>query len=257
MIFLDSILTKEEKESITEIYWACRFGKNLTFLLDNNPSYPNLKIQHTISDKIGKETMKQFEPNSLDFWHFRPDHRANFLAALQLFEIENENLWVVDSMAMFNDSSRLYQGCSFIENSIKIDDDFILFHYPTSTRPRNDIASISNSDWHFVNQLSLIQKMKIIVVSDCDIKAPLDNYELLINPDINYIVNLSASCNYFAGCDSFIAHLACKTLDKEKLFIKSHDQNIKNKILTSLHGRHFYPHSAEDVAYFYRPYIGY
>ena len=26
LFFLDSILTTEEKESITEIYWACRFG---------------------------------------------------------------------------------------------------------------------------------------------------------------------------------------------------------------------------------------
>ena len=50
LFFLDSILTKEEKESITEIYWACRFGCVMKDLLENNPAYPNLKEQYLIDD---------------------------------------------------------------------------------------------------------------------------------------------------------------------------------------------------------------
>ena len=34
LFFLDSILTTEEKESITEIYWACRFGYVLKELME-------------------------------------------------------------------------------------------------------------------------------------------------------------------------------------------------------------------------------
>ena len=57
LFFLDSIITKEEKESISEIYWACRFGKVVAPLMENNPSYPNLIAQHTIDDEIGKQLM--------------------------------------------------------------------------------------------------------------------------------------------------------------------------------------------------------
>ena len=57
LFFLDSILTKEEKESISEIYWACRFGKVVAPLMENNPSYPNLIFQHTIDDEIDRRLL--------------------------------------------------------------------------------------------------------------------------------------------------------------------------------------------------------
>ena len=57
LFFLDSILTTEEKESITEIYWACRFGYVLKELMENNPSYPNLTAQYTIDDEKGKAAL--------------------------------------------------------------------------------------------------------------------------------------------------------------------------------------------------------
>lgn len=55
MCFLDSILTKKEKESISEIYWACRFGYVIKELLESNPDYPNLTSHHTIDDETGKK----------------------------------------------------------------------------------------------------------------------------------------------------------------------------------------------------------
>lgn len=149
-------------------------------------------------------------------------------------------------------------GSSFIKNAKPVEiSDYILFHYPTSTRPRSDIASISREDWEFVEQLSHEKKLKVVVVSDCDIDIPLSNYEHLINPSITYIVDLVASCDYYAGCDSFCAHLASKVLPKENLFIKSHESNIANKLLTTTFARAFLPHPAEDVVTFYKTYIGY
>ena len=41
LFFIDSILTKEEKESISEIYWACTFGKVVEPLMKDNQSYHN------------------------------------------------------------------------------------------------------------------------------------------------------------------------------------------------------------------------
>ena len=107
LFFLDSILTKEEKESISEIYWACRFGYVMEKLMKNNPSYPNLKAQHTIKDDVGKKAMATLDPIAIDFWHFRPDFHPNFETGLKLFDIEDEwnkqNLQTIDAPSMFLD----------------------------------------------------------------------------------------------------------------------------------------------------------
>ena len=78
LFFLDSILTSEEKESISELYWACRFGYIMQRLMENNPSYPNLKAQNTIADEVGKDAMASLDPIAIPFWHFRPDFQRNF-----------------------------------------------------------------------------------------------------------------------------------------------------------------------------------
>ena len=88
--FLDSILTKEEKESITEIYWACRFGYVLKELMENNPSYPNLTAQYTIDDEKGKAAMRSLDPVAVPFWHFRPDFHPNFEVGLDLFGLKDD-----------------------------------------------------------------------------------------------------------------------------------------------------------------------
>lgn len=258
MVFLDSILTLEEKSSITEIYWACRFGKNLVPLFEDNPDYPNLFKQHTIDDEIGKSEMAKIQPIAVPFWHFRPDYEPNFSVGLRLFGLNRDEVQAIDVTGCFMDETRGFSGSSLIKNANPLElENYILFHYPTSTRPRSDIATISNDDWMFIEKLSLEKKMKVLVISDHEINPPLSNFELLVNPDIKYIVDLVASCNYFAGCDSFCAHLASKVLPKENLFIKSHEQNIKNKLLTTTFARAFLPHPPEDVAQFYKTYIGY
>ena len=258
MVFLDSILTLEEKASMSEIYWACRFGTCIAPLMQNNPDYPNLTAQYVLDDEIGKQAMATLDPVAIPFWHFRPDFHRNYQVGLQLFGLNENEVQSVDAAGCFTDTSRGYVGSSFIKNAKPVDvDNYILFHYPTSTRPRSDIASISSDDWKFVDQLSQEKKLKVIVVSDCELDIPLTNYEHLINPDIKYLVDLVSSCNYYAGCDSFCAHLASCLLYTSKLFIKSHESNIRDKLLTTTFARAFLPHSPEDVAQFYKTYIGY
>lgn len=258
MVFLDSILTLEEKATITEIYWACRFGKCISPLMEGNSDYPNLVAQYVIDDEIGKQAMASLDPVAIPFWHFRPDFPRNYEVGLSLFGLNPNEVQAVDAAGCFVDTTRGFVGSSFIKNAKPVEmSEYILFHYPTSTRPRSDIATILREDWEFVEQLSQEKKLKVIVVSDCDIDIPLSNYEHLINPSITYIVDLVASCDYYAGCDSFCAHLASKVLPKENLFIKSHELNITNKLLTTTFARAFLPHSPEDVATFYKTYIGY
>ena len=51
-------------------------------LMNNNPSYPNLKTQHIIQDDVGKKAMETLDPIAINFWHFRPDFHPNFETGL-------------------------------------------------------------------------------------------------------------------------------------------------------------------------------
>ena len=254
MVFLDAILTAEEKATITELYWGCRFGHVLVPLLENNPDYPNLRSQYTLEEEVGRAAMENLEPGAADFWHFRPDFPRNYQVGLELFGLNGEEVQAIDAVGCFEDTTRPYVKSSFIKNANPVDmDNYILFHYPTSTRPRSDIASITMEDWEFVEELSKENNAEVMVVSDSEIDVPLTNHQLLVKPSIQYIVDLAASCDYYAGCDSFGAHLAAKVLPKDKLFIKlSPNFTGWNDWLL----RAFLPHPPEDVKQFYRPHIG-
>ena len=257
LFFLDSILTKDEKESISEIYWACRFGYVMKDLMENNPSYPNLTAQHTIDEKIGREAMATLDPVAIPFWHFRPDFQPNFQVGLKLFGIENEwnaqNLQTVDAVSMFQDPERPFQESSFVKHAKKVDEDYIVFHYPTSTRPRSDIAQITDDDVKFVNGLSQETGYPVYIISDHEVDLAIDNQKLLVNIPITDVKDYVVGCKYYAGCDSFCSILAAKALPKENLFIKTSPNftGWNNWLF-----RAFLPHSPEEVQQFYKPYIG-
>jgi len=101
MIFLDGILTSEEKETISEVYWACRFGHVLVPLLENNPDYPNLKAQHTIEEEVGRKAMESLDPVAVPFWHFRPDFPRNYQVGLELFGLKSEDVQAIDTVGCF------------------------------------------------------------------------------------------------------------------------------------------------------------
>ena len=225
--------------------------------MENNPSYPNLKAQYTIADEVGKEAMSSLDPIAVPFWHFRPDFQRNFEVGLKLFDIEeewdNQSLQTIDAPSMFFDDTRPFTESSFVKHRKKIDKDYILVHYPTSTRPRQDIAVITDEDIKFVNDLSKETGYKVIVISDHEVNPVLDNMEILINPDIVEVKDWAANCNYYAGCDSFCSILASKHLPKENIFIKlSPNFTGWNNWLY----RAFLPHSPEEVQQFYKSYIG-
>ena len=257
LFFIDSILTKEEKESISEIYWACRFGKVVEPLMKDNPSYPNLKAQYFIDDEVGKQAMVGLDPVAVPFWHFRPDFPRNFEVGLKLFGLvddrNNQNLQTEDDFSMFFDDDRPFTESSFIKHSNKIDEDYIVFHYPTSTRPRSDIAKITDDDVKFLNDLSKETGYPVKIIADHNVDLAIDNQVLLVNPSITDVRDIVANCNYCAGCDSFCTILASKHLPKENIFIKLSPN------FTGWNGwlhRAFLPHSPEEVHQFYKSYIG-
>lgn len=270
MMCLDSLLVQEERDSITEIYWACRFGKVLAPLMQNNPGYPNLKQQYFIDDEVGKNAMIQLDPVAVPFWHFRPDFARNFQIGLSLFGLNANEVQAIDVAGTFAEvcdavkkgvpRDKLFYQSTFIKHAkLPPYQNYILFHYPTSTRPKQDISQINESDWKFVEELSQKTNMKVVVVSDHEINVPLSNFDLLINPDIQLVVDLVAYCEYYAGCDSFCSILAAKRLSKERLYVKTHDANITSNLLGGNCGfmySYFNPHLPQDIAYFYKPYLG-
>lgn len=270
MMCLDSLLVEEERESITEIYWACRFGKVLSPLIDRNPAYPNIKKHYFIDDERGQNAMQHLDPIAAPFWHFRPDFPRNFQIGLSLFGLNENEVQAIDVAGTFSEicqgvkngvpKEKLFYESTFLKYAEQTSyKDYILFHYPTSTRPRQDISQITDSDWQFVESLSQEKQMKVIVISDHTIDVPLSNFELLVNPDICLVVDLVKGCSVYAGCDSFCAILASKILPKESLYVKTHDQNITSNLLGGNCGFmycYFNPHPPEDIAYFYKSYLG-
>jgi hypothetical protein len=270
MMCLDSLLVQEERDSITEIYWACRFGNVIAPLMENNPAYPNLTKQYFIEDQVGQTAMSQLDPVAIPFWHFRPDFSRNFQVGLSLFGLNPEDVQAIDVAGTFAEvcdgvkrgvsKDQLFYESTFIKYASPPPyKNYILFHYPTSTRPKQDICQITDDDWNFVENLSQETGMKVCVISDNEIDVPLSNFELLVKPDIKFIVDLVAHCEYYTGCDSFCSILASKRLPKEKLYVKTHDLNITNNLLSGNCGfmySYFNPHSPKDIAYFYKSYLG-
>ena len=264
MMAVDALLTQEEKSRITEIYWGCRFGKHLVPLMENNPSYPNLRLQHVISDQVGMEAMKQVDGGAVNFWHFRPDFSRNYQIGLSLFDLRVTDVEPINIAGIFQDANRTFTSSSFLDNATPYSHGgymprpYSVVHLPTSTRPRGDIAQIDDGDWDFIGRNDALNLKYIISDHEPD-DIPLDweDYELLINPDLSHVINLIKGCQNYYGCDSFCAILASKRLPKENLFVKSHKPNIQSDILTNVwQQRYFQPHSPRDIAYFYKPYIG-
>ena len=267
MMCLDSILTPDERKNISEIFWATHAGKYLVPLFEENLHYPNLVSQHTISDEEGRLAMQNLDATAINFWHFRPDFPRSFEAGLRLFGVSRQEVNPINILTLFTDSSRTYQGSSFLENAsmedlddidISLEDkNYILFHYPTSTRPRGDIATIDNLDWDFVESLSCKFQMKVVVITDTSLVLPLSNCEVLKMPPITVIPALTKYAAYYAGCDSFVSILASKVLPPQNLFIKSSDRNIQHTVLRNKWlQRFFLPHDPLTISKFYKNYLG-
>ena len=262
-ICLDSLLTKEEKSKFSEVYWGCRFGHIISSLLENNPDYPNVKTHHFITDADGLRV------DGRPYWHFRPDYAESFSTAANLFGVNTNHFeFVIDAAAIFQDPTRLYQESSAAKYLIPPEEfwkkydvkqgEYILVHYPTSTRPRSDISSIEIEDWMFIEEFRKKTNLKIIIVTDTILNYDIKNCLVLTNAPFIDIITLGKYCKYYAGCDSFLSILACKYLKKENLFIKTHDKNIKTTLINHTWLKHFFlPHPLESIQEFYKPYIGY
>lgn len=266
---IDSLLTQEERNNISELAFACKFGPKLASLFKSNPFYPNLTSFRFISIEDGEREMRKLDPTAVPFFHFRCDanFQYNFQIGKKLLKLDGEELNIIDAAALFQ-SNREFNNSSFINNAKHADvewneldikpGEYILFHYPTSTRPRSDIASINEQDWAFVNKLSQETGNKVVVVTDTPITPPLNNYIILQNYPIKSLVALAAYANFYAGCDSWLAILCSKVLPVNKLFVKSHKPNIQTDILTNTwQQKYFLPKTPQEIAQFYKSYIGY
>jgi hypothetical protein len=264
MMCVDSILSQQERDNISEIYWACRFGKDIIPLFENNPGYPNIKNHHIISDQVGMSEMQKLESHAGSFWHFRPDFNLNFIVGKSLFN-NIENIATIDAANLIG-STRPYNNSTFLD-AAKLEDipwdiynisphGYILVHYPTSTRPRGDIASLDDKDWSFIKNKAVETGLKIVIITDTHINTEIDAL-ILFKPPIKTIVALVKYCLYYMGCDSFCSILATKVVDKSNISIKSHNPDIQNHVLNSAWlQRNFLPLSPQEISQIYKNFIG-
>lgn len=267
MVRLDGCLTQEERNNISEIYWGCRFGKCLEPLMTNNKFYPNLKNQYFISDEVGRREMANLDGVAVDFWHFRPDFHHNYNVGLSLFGLKREEVNPIDAASIFRDAQRKFIHSSFLDIAEESEVDwqsidtkqheYILVHYPTSTRPRSDIAQLDNNDWNFIINLSKERNLKIVVVTDTEINTEIPEAIVLKTPSIKTVVALAKYAGAYAGCDSFLSILSCKVLEPNNLFVKSHNRNVQQAVYhdTILAG-YYSPYSPDVISRFYKPYVG-
>ncbi|NBW57613.1 hypothetical protein EBR43_07495 [bacterium] len=264
LICFDSFLTQAERNSISEIYWGCRFGKLMAPLLEENFFYPNLKKQYFIDDEVGKKHWIQqgHEPSHWTFWHFRSDIPQDYKLALELFNIKEDEVQDFTPINLYNDTNRRYNGSSFLYNACKEDINwselettpgkYILVHYPTSTRPRNDISKIFDDDWSLLEKTSKEKNLNILVITDTAIDLPFKNFKILHMPSLKTIVALAKYAGYYFGCDSFVSILCSRILAHNRLNIKSPRQNIKESLPThTWNHKYFAPHKPEIIQKFY------
>lgn len=266
MMCFDTLMTQSERESITEIYWGCRFGKDIAPIIDHNIFY-KIRKHHFIEDKIGADNMKKtykYNPTKDLFWHYRPDIEPDYTIGKELLKINSNNIYPIDAVKMVLDTNRTYQGSSFLMSANPYDIkwshidikpfNYILMHYPTSTRPRTDIATIDDEDWNFINKLSNKTGLKVAIISDIPIQPPLNNYLILNKISMIEIIAFSKYADYYVGCDSFCAILSSKVLPPHKLFIKTHDQKIHERLPTyTWIKKYFLPHHYTAIQQFYTP----
>jgi len=263
---LDCFLTQDERNSITEIYWGSRFGKDIAPLIEKNFYYPNVKVQNFIDDETGKKYWKELkpdEPHNWTFWHFRSDIPEHFQKALSHYNLKIGDVQDFTPISFFNDTQRNYTGSSFINNASITDFDFnkfkiipgkyMLVHFPTSSRPRNDIATITQNDWAFIENTSKEKNLPVVVITDTEIEFLKEkNFIVLFKPEMKSIISLIKYAGYYFGCDSFVAILCSKILASNKMVIKSPRSNIKEILPGHIwNHKYFSPHKPNIIQKFY------
>lgn len=266
MVCLDCFLTQEERNSITEIYWGSRFGKDIAPLIQDNFFYKNIKNQYFIDDETGKQywqKLKPNEPQNWTFWHFRSDVPQDYHTALAHYSLTPDQVQDFTPISFFNDVNRNYTGSSFLMNASKADVEwdkigitpgkYILVHYPTSSRPRNDIATINNKDWEQIKLLAKEKNLPVVVISDIEFQVPFEEVKVLIKPDIKSVIALAKYAEYYVGCDSFVSILCAKVMAANKMLIKSPRPNITEMIPGHIwNHKYFSPHKPNVMQRFYR-----
>ena len=235
-------------------------GKYLKGVLEKNYFY-NISKQHFINDEEARRAWCSIEPPSEQYeWNFRPDFPQRFAKAKELLGFD-DNINIIDTMQIFNQRST-YTGSTFLmcdQYKLNCDDlhsgEYILFHYPTSTRPRGCIATFNNDDWQYINRLSIAHNKRIVVVTDVDFEHCLNKQTLVLKlPSFETIISLCKHAYMFVGCDSFMSILCSKVLSKEHMLVKTHWDIPVEQILQKqpILPNYYLPHDVESLKYFYR-----
>jgi hypothetical protein len=281
---MDSILNQSERDSITEIYWGCKYGRVLAPIFEKNTFYPNLVKQYIMEEenvikyfdeRFGQNYNHHGNPRACSFWHFKNspgdyNHRDSFNIAAGIFGINlSEINQDFSPSRFFLDPNRKFDKSTFIELSKLSDFDwekyniepnkYILMQHSSDNRPKSDIGSINDRDWEIAENISKERNLPVVIITDRrDVQVPLSNYIILnvfdfpLEVSLINIVALCKYCSYYIGLDSYVGILASKVLTPDNLYVKSYNRNITDDLSTNvwLH-KFFMPHSVDEIKSFY------
>lgn len=261
MICMDSVLTQEERESITEIYWGHVQQHRLAYILDNNKFYKNLKKHYFLNDETARNLFP--DDSAKNMWHYRGDISEHFDIALRLHNISSDQIRDWTCINFFNREN--YTGSTFMLNAQITDLDwhkynlkpfeYILCQTSSSVRPGDHKHQhpLNATDWGRLHQEAVEKKLKIVAITDKDMDIPIPDVTLLKFPDLKEIICLAKYCHSYAGIDSFVSILAAKVLPADKLYIKHFLPDCSQRIPNSYKSMqvHFLPHKLSDILKFY------
>ena len=223
VLAIESLMTKEERQSINAIYYATRAYKPCMELFENHPAFPNLKKQTAI--------WKDF---TRIFCFHNKNHIADKLCAYQPNALQGVVRKLMESIEDYSievifKQNRTYKYSSFISLELADIGKFNLPKQyccicPYSSNDKRDIRrDYDYFDW--VQTLSILKRKKL--------QGVVINVGSEIVPNDPTIINLSNKTNIreaieivkqaqgYIGIDTAFSVIAAKVFKPENIIIKS------------------------------------
>ncbi len=217
-IAIDSFLRKEERESITKIYWGTRQRKNLMRLAVN--SFPNLKAQTIVHDDFTGPNTNMFCFNSIEDMG-RKTGKIIYDKNIIDYSISVVFLEIIKRRRIIY-YSPLFKNILADISKFNLPEKFILVH-PYSDNLPDKQRDFSNSDWKYIINMAVSCNLPCVVVGQGDRSIPSSEriINLINKTTVLEVLEITKKAYSFIGSASFVSVFASKLICPNKILVKS------------------------------------
>lgn len=222
---IESMMSNDQKEALEAVYYATRSQKIIQSLLENHPSFPNLKTHEIVYDD----------------W----SSRFCFINILEVRAsisnpkiLDNVDDWSISRIfSLFHSKYLKYEICSFLSHTFAKVDRFNLpptyiTIAPYSINDKRNPRDFNEQDWKSLTD-ALIKNNLIGVVLNIG-EDPVPNHPNIINlsnqTSIQESIEILRGSIGFVGIDSCLSVIASKMFNENNIFIKSANQWINQHL---------------------------